>query len=234
MTEVDPTQTTPKVTAELQDPEATPEKVVAPEGKTEVKSPEAVTTPLEKTFTEAEFNRKIQSILDGHKGTVDKMRKDTEALDLKIEELEDQKVEGSYENWLKILSERGLDNIDPAKSVAERDKETRKAAREIERERSKLMKLKAELDEAGKGKAAYGLAKQYELGEDVVPELLKAENDYAMRVKALELYSEQLKGKLQPTETPTPKDETVKGIDLSKLSEEAKLGWAMEQALKSK
>jgi len=84
MTVVDPTKTPAEEGVELQNPEAMPKPAEAPEETPKVKPPEGEAPPPEKTFTEAEVNTKIQdrvqSILDGHKGTVDKMRKDMEAL----------------------------------------------------------------------------------------------------------------------------------------------------------
>lgn len=189
-------------------------------------------TPLPETILKTEHEKLLKSIRDGHTGTVSQMRTDREALDTKIEELEDKLEERGYDNWLKLLEEKGgVENLDLAKQVVERDRDTRKQLRELERERRKLTSLKSELDEAGKGKGAYDFAKEFGLDEAVIPQLLATGNVLEMRVKAQELYIEKLKTAATPVEKPDPGEGSTKGLDISKLSLTTRIGLAAEQKI---
>lgn len=218
--------------AEVTQPEgASPKANEALEPKQEVKTtptPEKAPEPQSETISKVEHEKLVKSMKDGHSGTVSQMRQEREALQAKLEELEDKMEENTYQNWLRVLEEKGIDNTDLAKQVVEKDKETRKALRTFEKEKSRILAMKAELDQAAKGKAAYDLAKEYKLDEAVVSSLVTAENEWEMRAKAQALYIEKISVAAQKPESPPEGEGLPKGKDLSKMSDSEKMGYAIE------
>jgi len=171
MTDQPNAQTVEKVVGQPQ-AEATQDNAVAQVSGDKVVDQTTPQVLVPETILKAEHDKLVKSMKDGHAGTTAQMRKEREALEAKIEELEDRVEEAGYGNWLKVLQDQGIENIDLAKQVVERDKFSRKETREIEKARKELSTLKAELDEAGKGKRALDIVKEFQLDEAVVTQLL--------------------------------------------------------------
>lgn len=196
------------------------------------KEPEQAPPP--ETISKVEHEKLLKSIKDGHAGTVAQMRTEREKLLTEREALEDKIHESNYDNWVRMLEEKGLDEVTIAKQARTMEAEVRKLARDVEKREARIKIKEEELNQAGKGKAAYDLAKEFSLDEAVVPQLLNAENDWAMRAKAQELYIEKLRADAQPIEKPAPQEPVTKGIDISKLSDSEKMGLAIQQTERNK
>ena len=180
-------------------------------------------------FNEEEVNQRLETIKGGHKGTVDKMRQEIERLRGDLTTAQQQTLDKEYDNWLRALEESGDDkNSALARAVAQRDKETRKAMADFDKTRQETLKLKKELDEAGKVKFVYDTIKKYELSEDYVETLSNLEDRWEIAARAAELSLEQVKAKaVAPVKTDKGGGKPV-ARDLSKMPLSERLGRAME------
>lgn len=180
-----------------------------------------------KTFTEPELKKRIDSAVAGHKGTITKMRTDYDALKKQFDALQSQFDDRELTGWLSQVEKTGGD-VDFAKTVIERDRQNRQISRQLEQLKSELDTKEAILNEAGKTKQAYDLAKQYELDEDAINELLTSKNDLEMENKALKFHLEKSKAKATLAESPPKLRGTPQGIDRSKMNITERLGLAAE------
>ena len=198
------------------------------------KTPEGQLQPSQpaepKMVTEEEVNQRLETIKGGHKGTVDKMRQEIERLRGDLTTAQQQTLDKEYDNWLRALEESGDDkNSALARAVAQRDKETRKAMADFDKTRQETLKLKKELDEAGKMKFVHDTIKKYELSEDYVEALSNLEDRWEIAAKAAELSLEKVKAQaVAPVKT--DKGNAAKPVprDLSKMPLNERLGRAME------
>jgi len=204
-----------------QDGDKTPNRQPQPDQPAEPVAP--------KMFNEEEVNQRLETIKGGHKGTVDKMRQEIERLRGDLSTAQQQALDKEYDNWLRALEESGDDkNSALAKAVAQRDKETRRAVADFEKTRQETLKLKKELDEAGKVKFVYDTIKKYELGEDYVETLSNLDDRWEIAAKAAELSLEKVKAAaVAPTKTDKGGGKPVQR-DLSKMPLNERLGRAME------
>jgi hypothetical protein len=203
-----------------QDDTATPEPNGQPQTQTEPIAP--------KLIPEEEVERRIATIKGGHEGTVNKMRQEIEKLSEELSKAQQAMLDKEYENWLRALREEGDgEGVDLAKALAERDKRLRAEQMQFEKEKAEIMRLKKELDEAGKMKFVYETIKEYGLTDDHVEVLANLEDRWEIRAKAADLALEQTKAKaVAPVKTdkgsgkPAPRD-------LSGMPIEERLGLAM-------
>jgi len=116
-------------------------------------TPEQPKVAEPRMISEEEVTRRLETIKGGHKGTVEKMRGEIDALTKKLTETMELGKQMEYDNWMRLLQESGDGkSLDVAKKVFAMDKQTRAERLVFEKERAEVMTLKAELDQAGKMK----------------------------------------------------------------------------------
>jgi len=197
----------------------------APEAQKGEAGGEEAKTP--KAYSQKELDERIATAVGGHEGTVKKMRDDYKTIQQRLDNLQTQYDERELDGWIATIEKDG-GNVDLAKQMAERERATKKVVLELARREAALSDKEAILNEAGKVKTAHDLAKSYELGDEAVDELLKAETMEAMENKALKLQVEKLRVLAQKPEEPDKGLGDMKGIDISKLSLTQRLGLAAE------
>lgn len=229
----EPKQTSDAEDQELQGDEA--QDIEAEEaGKEEVTGEEAP-EEKEKTYTQADIDRMEEAVAAEKRryaGLDTKLTETTKQSKARIKELEDAlvRMEEAVEtarnaSFLRKVEEEGGD-VDMAKAILKRDSESKKRERDLDALEKGLREQETILNEAGRGKKAADLVKQYELEPDVVDNLLECETPEKMEIRARDLYIEKLKTNAQSVIEP---DKNKNGrISTEGLSIEERLGLAAE------
>ncbi len=199
-----------------------------------------VETPTPRMFTEEEHKQVLETLKGGHKGTVSKMRGEIEQLTTKLAELESQRSELEYSNWLRAVEEKGGD-VDFAKQVVAMDKKVRQTAAQIAAKERALSEKEVALNEAAIGKTAYDLLKEHGLGEETLETLINeasgksaAEGKLAMENLALRLSIKSQRAKAVPPVVTDKGGGKPAPLDLSHLSESEATGRALDEAIRSR
>jgi len=230
---VDPKETpsvTPLEELSSLDEAAVKKEGKAPEAKVEEAGDKKVEEDAKKTlkYSEDELSKRLaglQSEKDSKiKGLEDKLQK--------TQEEADQRAAKTFENdlasWLKSVEAEGGD-LKAAEAVAQAKREVEKERRDNQTKMEELTKRESEVQAGLKVLTAYDLVKEYELGQDTIEELLKAETPEAMEKVALKMKLEEVKAGKTPATKIDPGAATPKGVDFSQMPLEQRLGWAMEQ-----
>ena len=183
--------------------------------------------PAPKTYTEEELNQRIESIKGGHKGTVEKMRADIAKLNATIADLSNKAEEANLAAYLQQIEAKGGD-VEAAKAVINLQRQSRQALAAVQAKEAELAEKEAMLNEAGRGKFAHDMLKQYGLAEADLPKLLEATDDVDMERRALKLHVASLTNKARAPEAPDHAANKAKGIDTSKMPIATRMGMAME------
>jgi hypothetical protein len=183
--------------------------------------------PAPKMLTETEVEQRIKTIQGGHEGTVKKMRADIAALQAQIAEAHTKAEEASIASYLRAVEEKGGD-VDAAKQTVELNRQAKSLLAKAAAKEAELAEKEAKLNDAGKGKYANDLVAQYGLTAADLPKLLEATDDVDMERRALKLHVEALNIKAKPPEHPDPALNRAKGVDVSKLPINTRMGMAME------
>lgn len=214
----------------LKKEEAT-QKVEEAQEETKTKAEEVVEAPKveAKTFSQEDFDKQFAVLKGGYEGTVSKLKADIKALTDDLETRKRQAEEQALNDWVKSIEDDG-GNVDVARKIIERERTVRKLEETLANKEAQLDDLAAKLSAAGKVKAADDLIKTHGLSEDIREELLKAEDLIQMENSALRLRLEarEAEGK-QPEKVGNVVRASTKGMDLSKMSPEQRLGMLADE-----
>jgi len=238
---VETSQTTTDVTVEAKPVEAQPLPAEAQKGSVEQAKPQETpvspeTTP--RTYTQDEFERLVQERLEsakgGYEGTLSKLKSDLKAAREESNKIMQERADREDTLMLQKAEDAGQD-VDVVRTAIQMRRNAEAEARKATQEREELTALRAELDKAGKAKAASDLVAQYNLGKDALGTLMESNNVVSMENKALKMHVEKLKQVAQPTDTVAPSGGSGQsGVDFSKMSDSQRLGWVIQQWQDSK
>lgn len=208
---------------------AVKEPVKGAEG-TEVKKAD-VEAPAPRTYTEEDWNKR-QSSVDKQ---LAKIREESQAtaqkLQASIEEANTRAREAEFSTFLRKVENDGGD-MDVAKAIIERERKADVKIAEMKKTEAWIRDQSAMLNEAGKGKQANELVKQYGLSEDSLEALLSSETPESMENIALKLYVEKLKIEQKPSMIVDQGKGSGKARDLSDLPPSVALGTLMGESIK--
>lgn len=198
-----------------------------------VEGKEAAPEEKEKTYTQADWDKR-QGELDGRISGLDKKltettkssKEDVSRLEKALEEQQLRTEEARDLTFLRKVEEDGGD-VDAAKTLVTREKASRALERDLAGRKRTLDEQETILAEAGKAKKAVDLIKEHKLEDDVVDELLACETPEKMEIKALNLRLEKGAIDAKPI-VETDAGEKGKKTSTDDMSIEERMGTAME------
>lgn len=180
-----------------------------------------------RSYSEEEV-RKIQSQVDIQIAKAKKEMQAQLAEVAKEKNLLEDAVAKQREQALISQTEARGGNVDAVKQVLAKERQLREAARKLQQDRADVDARLAQASEAIARSDALKYMKQYELSTDSEEKLLAAEDSVEMENIALKLALEKSKVAKTPViKTDTGRTQT-KGVDLSKMSIERRMAWALE------
>lgn len=202
-----------------------PEVAVKEAGDKEVKGDEK-TAPK---YSEAELTKRLSGLQSQKDNVIKELETKVQRLQEENALKEEKALEDRLDNWLKTVEEDGGD-LTSAKAVAQAQRDLARQDKEAKQRIVEIAKRESDVQAGLKVLTAYDLVKQYELGQDTVEELLKAENPEAMEKVALVMKLEEVKAGKTPSAKIDPGAGDTKGMDVSKMRIEERLGLFMEES----